>query len=53
MIDISLALDFLVPSLIVAAVFIAGKIVADSAATLLAGYGGRTSLGVGMECHNR
>ncbi len=48
LIDISLALDFLVPSLIVAAVFIAGKIVADSAATLLAGYGGRTSLGVGM-----
>lgn len=48
LIDISLAVDFLVPSLIVAAVFIAGKIVADSAGTLLAGYGGRTSLSVGM-----
>ena len=48
LIDISLAADFLVPSLIVAAVFIVGKIVADSAATLLAGYGGRTALGVGM-----
>ncbi|MCH7713954.1 MAG: cation:proton antiporter [Chloroflexi bacterium] len=48
LIDISLAVDYLVPSLIVAAVFIVGKIVADSAGTLLAGYGGRTSLGVGM-----
>ena len=48
LIDIKLAVDFLVPSLIVAGVFIVGKIVADSAGTLLAGYGGRTALGVGM-----
>lgn len=48
LIDVTLAIDFLVPSLIVAAVFIVGKILADSAATLLVGYGGRTSLGVGM-----
>ncbi len=48
LIDIKLAVDFLVPSLIIAGVFIVGKIVADSAGTLLAGYGGRTALGVGM-----
>ena len=48
LIDVSLAAEFLVPSLIVAAVFIVGKIMADSAGTLLAGYGGRTALGVGM-----
>ena len=46
--DISLAAHFIVPTLIVSGVFIAGKVVAVTIGTLLAGYGGRPSLAVGM-----
>ena len=46
--DVSLLDDYWIPSLVVAGVFIAGKIVADTAGTLLAGYGGRTALSVGL-----
>lgn len=46
--DVSLLADYWIPSLVVAGVFIAGKIVADTAATLLAGYGGRTAVSVGL-----
>ena len=46
--DVSLLDDYWVQSLVVAGVFIAGKIVADTAGTLLAGYGGRTAVNVGL-----
>jgi monovalent cation:H+ antiporter-2, CPA2 family len=46
--DITLFADFLVPAVIISGVFIIGKVVADTAGTFLAGYDGRTSLGVGM-----
>lgn len=39
--------DYLVPALIVAAVFIGGKIIADTAGALLSGHDGRTALQVG------
>ena len=40
--------EFIVPALIVAAVFIVGKMVADTMGTFVAGHDGRTSLQVGM-----
>ena len=46
--DVSLLADYIVPALIVSAVFIAGKVLATTAATFFAGHGSRTSLGVGM-----
>ena len=46
--DLSLFADFAVPALIISAVFIAGKVLADTTGTLLSGHNGRTSLSVGM-----
>ena len=46
--DVTLWDDFIVPTLVVAAVFIGGKVIADSIGTLLAGHGGRISLDVGL-----
>jgi CPA2 family monovalent cation:H+ antiporter-2 len=40
--------DFLVPAIIVAAVFMLGKILSNTLATFICGYNGRTSLQVGM-----
>ena len=40
--------DYLVPALIISAVFIVGKVVADTTGALLSGHDGRTSLRVGM-----
>lgn len=48
LIDVALVGDFLVPALIVSAVFIVGKIIADTIGTFIAGHDGRTSLNVGM-----
>ena len=39
--------DYLVPALVIALVFIGGKVVADTVGTLLAGHDGRTALQVG------
>ena len=39
--------DYLVPALVIAAVFIVGKVLADTLGTLLAGLDGRTALRVG------
>jgi CPA2 family monovalent cation:H+ antiporter-2 len=39
---------FVVPAIIVAVVFILGKILSDTLATFMVGYNGRTALGVGM-----
>ncbi len=46
--DLSVAADFIVPTLIVAAVFIVGKVLADTLGTLLAGHSGKESLDVGL-----
>ncbi len=46
--DLSQFMDFIVPALIVSAVFIVGKALSDTAGTILAGHGGRTALRVGM-----
>ncbi len=40
--------DYLVPALIISAVFIVGKVVADTTGALLSGHDGRTALRVGM-----
>ena len=40
--------EYWVPSLVVSGVFIVGKVLADTAGTLLAGYRGRTALKVGL-----
>lgn len=40
--------DYLVPALIVSAVFVIGKVISDTAGSLLAGHDGRTALQVGM-----
>jgi len=48
LIDISLFREFIVPSLIVIAVFVAGKIIFNTIAVFLAGYDGRTALNAGM-----
>ena len=46
--DLSQFMDFIIPALIVSAVFIAGKVVADTVGTILSGHSGRTALRVGM-----
>jgi monovalent cation:H+ antiporter-2, CPA2 family len=48
LIDISQFRQFLVPAAIVAVVFILGKIVINTVATIISGYTARTSLQVGM-----
>lgn len=48
LINISLLSDYIVPSIVVVAVFIAGKILINTLATFLAGYDGKTALNVGM-----
>ena len=40
--------DYLLPALLVSAVFILGKVISDTAGALLSGHDGRTSLQVGM-----
>ena len=40
--------EYWVPALVVSGVFIVGKVLADTAGTLLAGYRGRTALKVGL-----
>ncbi len=46
--DVRLFPEFIIPALIISAVFMVGKVVADTLGTFLAGYDGRTSLSVGM-----
>ena len=46
--DLSLARDFIIPTLVVSGVFIGGKVISVTIGTLLAGHGGRSSLNVGM-----
>ena len=48
LIDIAQFRDFLVPAIIVAAIFMLGKILSNTLATFTCGYDGRTSLQVGM-----
>ena len=48
LIDLSLVSDFIIPAIIVSAVFILGKVVADTVGTFIAGHEGRMSLSVGM-----
>jgi len=48
LIDLTYFRQFAIPALMVAIVFIAGKIVANAAVTFLSGQNGRTSLQVGM-----
>ena len=48
LINITQFTDFIVPAIVVAAVFILGKILSNSIATLVCGYNARTSLQVGM-----
>ena len=46
--DIFTVVEFLVPALIISAVFILGKVVSDTTGAILSGHDGRTSLRVGM-----
>jgi CPA2 family monovalent cation:H+ antiporter-2 len=46
--DLSHFMDFIIPALIISAVFIVGKVTADTVGTILSGHGGRTALKVGM-----
>jgi CPA2 family monovalent cation:H+ antiporter-2 len=46
--DVRLFPEFFIPALIISAVFMVGKVVADTLGTFLTGYDGRTSLSVGM-----
>ncbi len=48
LINITQFKDFVIPAIIIAAVFILGKILSDTLATFMAGYDGETALGVGM-----
>jgi CPA2 family monovalent cation:H+ antiporter-2 len=48
LINITQFKDFVIPAIIVATVFILGKILSDTLATFMAGYDGETALGVGM-----
>jgi CPA2 family monovalent cation:H+ antiporter-2 len=48
LIDPTRVAEFIVPGLIISAVFILGKVLANTAGTLLAGHNGRSSLSVGM-----
>ncbi len=46
--DLSVAVHFILPTLAVAAVFVVGKIMADTLGTILSGHSGRESLDVGL-----
>ena len=46
--DLSVAVQFILPTLAVAGVFIVGKVVADTIGTILSGHSGRESLDVGL-----
>ena len=48
LIDLSLMDDYIVPTLVVAGVFIVGKVVSDTVGAFLAGENGRVSLSVGL-----
>ncbi len=48
LIDLSLMDDFIVPTLVVSAVFVVGKVISDTVGTFLSGEGGRVSLNVGF-----
>ena len=48
LLDVSQFQEYWVPALVVSGVFIVGKVLADTAGTLLAGYRGRTALKVGL-----
>ena len=48
LIDLTLIDDYIVPTLVVASVFIVGKVVSDTAGAFLAGENGRVSLSVGL-----
>ena len=48
LIEILVLWQFIVPALIIAGVFMAGKMVAATLGTFITGHDGRTSLGVGM-----
>lgn len=48
LIDLTLMDDYIVPTLVVATVFIVGKVVSDTAGAFLAGENGRVSLSVGL-----
>jgi CPA2 family monovalent cation:H+ antiporter-2 len=48
LIDLALVKEFIWPALIVSAVFLVGKIVADTIGTFIAGHDGTTSLNVGV-----
>ena len=48
LVDLSLMDDYIVPTLVVAAVFIVGKVVSDTAGAFLTGENGRVSLSVGL-----
>lgn len=48
LIDLSLAADFIIPILVVSAVFVVGKIASDTLGTFLSGESGRVSLSVGL-----
>lgn len=48
LIDLSLLDDYIVPTLVVTAVFVFGKIAADTLGTFLTGQDGRVSLNVGL-----
>ena len=48
LIDLALVDDYIVPTLVVAGVFIVGKVISDSAGAFLAGENGRVALSVGL-----
>ncbi len=48
LIDLSLMDDYIVPTLVITAVFVLGKMIADTMATFLTGQSGRVSLSVGF-----
>ena len=48
LVDLSVAGDFIVPTLVVAAVFVVGKVVSDTVGAFLSGEDGRVSLSVGL-----
>lgn len=48
LINISLLGDYVIPAIVIVAVFVTGKIIINTLATFLAGYDGRTALNVGM-----
>lgn len=48
LVDPSAIVQFIIPAVVITAVFVLGKIIMDSIGTFLTGHDGRTSLGVGM-----